>query len=137
MDPIAPAAVVSDGSPVGAGASGAAPDASRQGIVHEPGNPNTRYVTEFYELLTEARKVRGALDLLGEKGAADELVANEPLAAKVRQLEHAAGNLAKINREMHVVRESRDLGPEEKCRRLDKLARQKKVLGSAAVADAK
>ena len=86
----------------------------------------TRFETEYYDMLTEAKRLRGTLrelDRLGEKPLADAKE-KHPMAEEASPLEAAGKELAGINKEMRDVRRSDALTPDEKRQKLDDLIRQ-------------
>jgi hypothetical protein len=97
---------------------------------------HTKYEAMFYEMLEEARRLRGtmrALDDEGLTGLADDKQLH-PLSTEAKPLERANKNVMSINREMREVRRS-DLFPDDKRRRLDELTAERNALLKAAVQD--
>ena len=100
---------------------------------------NTKWETEFYDMLGEARRLHGTLrelDKIGRSEIAD-VKEREPLAPEAKPLERASQNLQKINQEMRKVRRDEFLGPEEKRARLDDLTMERNDLLKRSVKDAK
>lgn len=100
--------------------------------------PHTKFETEFYDMLGQAKRLHGTmreLDRLGRSDLADAKE-KEPLAAEARPLERAAKNLSGINKDMLMVRRS-DASPAEKRRQLDELTVERNALLKAAVQDSK
>ena len=99
---------------------------------------HTKFETEFYDLLGEAKRLHGTmreLDHLGRPDIADEKE-REPLATEAKPLERAAKNLGTINKDMANVRRS-DAPPAEKRQKLDALTVERNALLKAAVLDSK
>lgn len=95
----------------------------------------TRFETEYYDMLTEAKRLRGTLrelDRLGEKPLADAKE-KHPMAEEASPLEAAGKELAGINKEMRDVRRSDALTPDEKRQKLDDLIRQRNAHLKATV----
>ncbi|MBK8760426.1 MAG: hypothetical protein IPM03_08315 [Sulfuritalea sp.] len=99
---------------------------------------HTRYESEFYDLLTEAKRLRGTMKELDEMGLRSFADAKEqsPLATEAKPLEHAAKSLGAINNEMEQVRRS-DATPAEKRQKLDALTVERNALLKGAVTDSK
>jgi hypothetical protein len=100
---------------------------------------HTKYESEFYDLLSEAKRLRGTmreLDDMGYRSYADEKEAS-PLAGEAKPLERAAKNLSAINNEMEAVRRDKALSPVEKRERIDALTVERNSLTKAAVTDSK
>jgi hypothetical protein len=100
---------------------------------------NTKYETQFYDTLGEAKRLHGSLrelDKIGRSEVADQKETN-PMAAEAKPLEHAAKNLQSINQEMRKVRRSSDYSPDEKRQRLDALTVERNDLLKRAVLDSK
>lgn len=98
----------------------------------------TKFETEFYDLLGEAKRLHGTmreLDRLGRPDLADEKEA-DPMATEAKPLERAAKNLSGINKDMLAVRRS-DATPAEKRQQLDALMVERNALVKAAVLDSK
>ena len=96
---------------------------------------HTRYESEFYELLTEAKRLRGTmkeLDEMGLRGFADAKE-QSPLATEAKPLERAAKNLGAINNDMEAVRRDQSLTPTEKRQKLDALTVERNALLKDAV----
>ena len=84
---------------------------------------HTKYETQFYDLLGEARRVHGSireLDKTGRSPIADELDQN-PLARESHPLEAANKHLQVIQADMRGVRRDDKLTPDEKRVRIDGL----------------
>lgn len=100
---------------------------------------HTKYESEFYDLLSEAKRLRGTLkelDSMGYQQYADEKE-QSPLAGEAKPLDRAAKNLGAINNESEQVRRDRNLSPAEKREKLDALAVERNALLKAAVQDSK
>ncbi|WOP14589.1 LPD38 domain-containing protein [Ottowia sp. SB7-C50] len=99
----------------------------------------TRYETEFYDMLTEAKRLRGTLRELDKLGLSHMADAKEkgPLAGEAGALEHANKELSGINKDMREVRRSEVLTPDEKRERLDDLIRQRNDFIKNAVKQAR
>lgn len=99
---------------------------------------HTKYETMFYDMLGEAKRLRGTmreLDRLGHRDIADEKEL-DPMASEAKPLERAARNLSGINADMRQVRRG-DATPAEKRRRLDELTVERNALLKATVLDAR
>lgn len=100
---------------------------------------HTRFESEFYDLLSEAKRLRGTmreLDELGLREVADEKE-KAPLSGEAKPLERAAKNLSAINNDMQAVRRDPLLSPEEKRAKLDELTVERNALLKAAILDSK
>lgn len=100
---------------------------------------HTRYESEFYELLTEAKRLRGTmkeLDEMGLHGFADAKE-QEPLATEAKPLERAAKSLGVINNDMQAVRRDQTMTPAEKRQKLDVLTVERNALLKQAVTESK
>jgi len=100
---------------------------------------HTKFESLFYEMLTEAKRLRGTLKELDEMGRpelADRKEQN-PLAGEAKPLERAAKNLGAINKEMEFVRRDQNLTPAEKRQRLDALTLERNALLKEAVLESK
>ena len=100
---------------------------------------HTKYESEFYDLLSEAKRLRGTmreLDEMGLRAYADHKE-QSPLAGEAKPLERAQKNLAVINRDMEAVRQDSSLTPRQKRERLDELTVERNSLLKAAVKDSK
>jgi hypothetical protein len=98
---------------------------------------HTKYETMFYNMLEEAKRLRGTLkelDKVGHSDIADEKE-KSPLAGEAQPLERAGKNLHAINQEMRLVRRS-DATPAEKRQKLDELTTERNALLKATVQDA-
>ena len=99
---------------------------------------HTKYETEFYNLLTESKRLRGTmreLDEMGYRTYADEKEQG-PLAGEAKPLERAAKNLGIINKDAEQVRRS-DATPAEKRQKLDALTIERNALLKQAVTESK
>lgn len=110
----------------------------RRFYANEPAK-HTRFETEFYEMLGEAKRLRGTLKELDELGRADMADRKEdsPLAGEAKPLEHASKNLRAINNESEAIRRNTSLIPTEKRERLDALTVERNTLLKETVAAAK
>ncbi len=109
----------------------------RRFVSQEPPQ-RTKFETEFYDLLGEAKRLHGTmreLDRLGRPDLADEKE-REPMATEAKPLERAAKNLSGINKDMLAVRRS-DATPAEKRQQLDALTVERNALLKGAVLDSK
>jgi hypothetical protein len=100
---------------------------------------STKYEREFYDILQEARRLRGTLKELDELGLpqfADEKE-KSPLVGEAKPLERAQKNLSAINRDMQAVRRDEALTPAEKRQKLDALTVERNSLMKAAVLESK
>ncbi|MDP2821403.1 MAG: LPD38 domain-containing protein [Sulfuritalea sp.] len=100
---------------------------------------HTKYETEFYDLLTEAKRLRGTmreLDQMGYRTYADDKE-HLPLAGEAKSLERAQKSLAGINNDMEQVRRDASLTPAEKRQKLDALTVERNALFKGAVTDSK
>lgn len=100
---------------------------------------HTKYESEFYDILSEARRLRGTmreLDELGMREVADSKE-NSPLAGEAKPLERAQKNLGAINRDMQAARRDPILTPKQKREKLDSLTVERNSLLKAAVQDSK
>ncbi|MCX7173432.1 MAG: hypothetical protein NT159_05840, partial [Proteobacteria bacterium] len=97
---------------------------------------HTKYETQFYDILEEAKRLHGTLRELDKTGHSD--IADEkekgPLAGEAKPLEHAAKSVQGINQEMRMVRRS-DITPDEKRQRLDALTVERNDLLKRSVQD--
>jgi hypothetical protein len=99
---------------------------------------HTKFETQFYDMLGEAKRLHGTLRELDHLGRPDlaDVKEKEPLASEAKPLERAAKNLSGINKDMLAVRRS-DATPEEKRQQLDALTVERNALLKAAVLDSK
>jgi hypothetical protein len=100
---------------------------------------HTKYESEFYDILNEARRLRGTLKELDELGLpqfADEKEKN-PLAGEAKPLERAQKNLGAINRDMQAVRRDTTLTPKQKREKLDALTVERNALMKQAVTESR
>ncbi|MBU1363944.1 MAG: hypothetical protein KKE51_09005 [Gammaproteobacteria bacterium] len=100
---------------------------------------HTKFETQFYDMLGEAKRLQGTLRELDRQGRPDIADQKElsPLAGEAKPLERAAKNLQGINSEMRDVRRAADLSPVEKRQRLDGLTVERNQLLKDAVLAAK
>ncbi len=99
----------------------------------------TKYESQFYDMLEEAKRLHGTLrelDHQGLKEIADEME-QSPMAGESKPLERAAKNLSGINKDMQAVRRDANLSPEDKRLRLDALTVERNAMLKAAVLDSK
>lgn len=98
---------------------------------------HTRYESEFYELLTEAKRLRGTMRELDDRGLRSFADVKEasPLAGEAKPLGRAQKSLAGINNDMEAVRRDTSLTPAEKRQKLDALTGERNALLKAAVKD--
>lgn len=95
----------------------------------------TKYETEFYNLMGEAKRLRGTLrelDKQGRQTLADDKE-RSPLAGEAAPLERTSKSLAAINREMREVRRTPELNPDQKRQQLDQLMVERNELIKQAV----
>ncbi|MGV0954255.1 MAG: LPD38 domain-containing protein [Fluviibacter sp.] len=100
---------------------------------------HTKYEEMYYDMLGEARRVRGTLrelDKTGRSQVADELQDN-PMAREYAPLERANKNLQGINADMRQVRRDNLLTPDEKRVKLDALIVERNDLLKRTVEDTK
>ena len=99
----------------------------------------TKYETEFYDLLGEAKRLRGTMRELDELGLREiaDVKEQHKLAGEAKPLERAAKSLSGINNEMTAVRRDQILTPAEKRRKLDELFVERNALLKAAVQESK
>lgn len=110
----------------------------RRFYANEPAK-HTRFETEFYDMLGEAKRLQGTLrelDRLGRPEIADEKEKSR-LAGETKPLERAQQNVKAINAELMRTHRDKDLTPEEKRQRVDELLAEKNALLKATVLDAK
>lgn len=100
---------------------------------------HTKYESEFYDLLSEARRLRGTMRELDELGMREVADSKEksPLAGEAKPLERAQKNLGAINRDMQAVRRDPMLTPAEKRAKLDGLTVERNALLKDAVTESK
>lgn len=99
---------------------------------------HTRFETEFYDMLGEAKRLHNtmkALDKMNRPDIATE-IDRRPMTGMDKQLERANKELRGINGDMLEARRS-DMTPAEKRQRLDALTVEKNKLLKAAVLDVK
>lgn len=100
---------------------------------------HTRFETQFYEMLGEAKRLQGTLRELDKQGRPD--IADEkeqsPMAGEAKPLERAQKNLADLNAEMREIRRNDALSPAEKRQQLDAVTVKRNALLKGAVLDAK
>lgn len=99
---------------------------------------HTKYETQFYDMLGEAKRLQGTLrelDRMGRPELADQKEIS-PLAGEAKPLARAAENLTAINNEMQAVRHDSTLTPAEKRQKVDDLTVERNALLKAAVTDA-
>jgi len=100
---------------------------------------HTRFETEFYDMLGEAKRLQGTLkdlDRMGRPDIADQKE-KSPMAGEAKPLERAAKNLTGINHEMLAVRRDAALTPEAKRAKLNALTIERNALLKGAVLDSK
>jgi hypothetical protein len=100
---------------------------------------HTKHESKFYDMLEEAKRLRGTLrelDHLGRSDLADQKE-QDPMAGEAQPLERAAKNLRSINADMLKARRATDLTPDQKRKRLDELTAERNALFKATVQDAK
>lgn len=110
----------------------------RRFYAQEPAR-HTRFETEFYDMLNEARRLQGTLrelDKLGRSDLADQKERN-PLTGEAKPLERASKTVQQINAEMMLTHRDKTLTSEEKRQRIDELTIEKNALLKATVLDAK
>lgn len=110
----------------------------RRFYANEPAK-HTKFETQFYDMLGEAKRLQGTLRELDRQGRPDIADQKEqgPLAGEAKPLERAAKSLQGINSEMRDVRRDQDLTPAEKRQRLDGLTVERNQLLKDAVLAAK
>lgn len=110
----------------------------RRFYAQEPAK-HTKFETEFYDMLGEAKRLQGTmreLDRQGRPEIADEKE-RSPLAGEAKPLERAQQNIKAINAEMMKTHRDKSLTPDEKRQRIDELIAEKNLLLKATVQDAK
>lgn len=110
----------------------------RRFYANEPAK-HTKYESQFYDLLGEAKRLRGTLKELDEmnlRGLADDKE-KSPMTGEAKPLERAAKNLGAINNEMQDVRRDANLTPAEKRQKLDALTVERNALLKEAVIESK
>ncbi|MBI4997046.1 MAG: hypothetical protein HZC22_09130, partial [Rhodocyclales bacterium] len=110
----------------------------RRFYANEPAK-HTRYETEFYDMLAEAKRLHGTmreLDSLGLGAIADEKE-KSPLAGEAQPLERAAKSLTGIHKDMQAIRRDLSMTPAEKRQKLDALTIERNALLKAVVLEAK
>jgi hypothetical protein len=98
---------------------------------------HTKYETQFYDMLEEAKRLTGTLhelDKIGHSDIADQKE-KSPMAGESQPLERAAKNLQGINQDMRMVQRSNDT-PDEKRQKLNALTVERNALLKATVEDA-
>lgn len=100
---------------------------------------HTKFESQFYEMLGEAKRLRGTLKELDELGRPELADRKEksPLAGEAKPLERAQKALGAINRDMEAIRRDAALTPEAKRQRLDALTVERNALLKAAVQESK
>ena len=102
---------------------------------------NTKYTTEFYELLREADQLTDTVQRLRETGEvprAEKLIEkNLPKLAAGGILGQAQSELSRINKQMKVVHLNRSMSPDEKRAQLVELQRIKNEITRGVVGQAK
>lgn len=99
----------------------------------------TKFESQFYDMLGEAKRLQGTLRELDRQGRPDIADQKEqsPLAGESKPLERTNKNLQSLNAEMKDVRRADDLTPAEKRQRLDALTVERNQLLKNAVQAAK
>lgn len=102
---------------------------------------NTKYTTEFYELLREADQLTDTVQRLRETGEvprAEKLIEkNLPKLAAGGILGQAQSELSRINKQMKIVHLDRSMSPDEKRSQLVELQRIKNEITRGVVGQAK
>ncbi len=100
---------------------------------------HTKFETQFYDMLGEAKRPQGTLRELDRQGRPDIADQKEqgPLAGEAKPLERVNKNLHGINSEMRDVRRAADLTSAEKRQLLDELTVERNQLLKDAVQAAK
>jgi hypothetical protein len=99
----------------------------------------TKFESQFYDMLGEAKRLQGTLRELDRQGRPDiaDQKEQDPLAGESKPLERANKSLQSLNAEMKAVRRADDLTPAEKRQRLDALTVERNQLLKDAVQAAK
>jgi len=100
---------------------------------------HTKFESEFYEMLSASKRLRGSLKELDQMGLpqiADEKE-KSPLAGEAKPLERAAKNLGAINKDMEQVRRDPGITSADKRQKLDALTVERNALLKDAVTAAK
>jgi len=107
-------------------------------FLREEPSIHTKHETKFYELLDEAKRLRGTMRELDELGRPElgEKLEQKPLAGAAPGLERVQRSARMIANEMEEVRRATDLSREEKRKRLDELTRERNALFKEAVREA-
>ena len=99
---------------------------------------HTKFETQFYDMLGEAKRLQGTLRELDKQGRPE--IADEkeksPLAGESKPLERAQQNIRAINNEMMKTHRDKDLTPDARRQRIDELIAEKNRLLKATVQDA-
>ena len=100
---------------------------------------HTKFETQFYDMLGEAKRLHGTLRELDRQGRPE--IADEkeksPLAGESKPLERAQQNVKTINAEMMKTHRDKSLTPDERRQHIDELIAEKNRLLKATVQDAK
>lgn len=99
----------------------------------------TKFESQFYDMLGEAKRLQGTLRELDRQGRPDIADQKEQssLSGEAKPLERANKNLQGLNAEMKDIRRAADLTPAEKRQRLDDLTIERNQLLKDAVQAAK
>jgi hypothetical protein len=110
----------------------------RRFYAQEPAR-HTKHEEQFYDLLEEAKRLRGTLKELDRQGLGEIADKKEqsPLAGEASPLERAAKNVSEINKDALVTRRDTSLTPAQKRARLDELTAERNALLKSTVTDAK
>lgn len=100
---------------------------------------HTKFETNFYDMLGEAKRLQGTLRELDKLGRPDiaDMKEQGPLAGEAKPLERANKGLQGINNEMKAVRRDGDLSSAEKRAQIDQLTVERNKLLKDAVQAAK
>lgn len=109
----------------------------RRFYAQEPAK-HTKFETQFYDMLGEAKRLQGTLRELDKQGRPE--IADEKeksaLAGESKPLERAQQNIKVVNAEMMKTHRDKALTPDERRERIDELIAEKNRLLKATVKDA-
>jgi hypothetical protein len=105
-------------------------------FVHDPHNPNSRFVTEFYEKLQEARRAEATLKQLEPDEAADYADRNRDKLESLPAANRTARQLAAVRKQVDQVLRDRGIQPDEKRRLVNERNAQIRVLARDGIRSA-
>lgn len=103
----------------------------------DPSGASSKQVTEFYELLREARRADASLRQMGESGAAEYFSRHQASIEQRRGAEKVARQMANLRREVDELREDQGLPAEERQRMILENNRQIRWLARDFMRDAR